>query len=158
MSACTFFGYCDCSESVQSKLRTVLVELIEYCGVNQFYVGQQGTFDAMVLDILQKLASEYPYIRYDVVSEKLPSKYEQLETFPIIFPDELENVPSQFAISRRNDWMLQQADYVVTYAAHSWDNAAQYGEKAAHLGKIVLNLAQKSPVKNKTRTNRFCSR
>jgi hypothetical protein len=158
MSACTFFGDCDCSESVQSKLQTVLVELIEYCGVDQFYVGQQNAFDAMVLDILQKLASEYPYIRYDVVYEKLPGKYEQVKTSPIIFPDGLKNTPSQFALSQLNEWMLQKANYVVTYVTHSWDDTAQYGEKAAHQGKIVLNLAQKSPVKHNTRSARYCGK
>lgn len=48
MPICTFFGHRDCPASVMPKLRTVLVDLIEHHGVEQFYVGRQGNFDTMV--------------------------------------------------------------------------------------------------------------
>ena len=53
----------------------------------------------------------------------------------------MEDVPPRFAISRRNEWMLQRADMVVMYVTHSWGGAAQYAKKAGKQGKIVLNLA-----------------
>ena len=59
-----------------------------------------------------------------------------------IFPEGLETVPPRFAISKRNDWMLKQADFVVTYIAHGWGGAVQYAEKAQRQGKRVLNLAE----------------
>ena len=45
-----------------------------------------------------------------------------------------------YAIARRNDWMLAQAEYVVTYITHSWGGAARFGEKARRLGKRCIPL------------------
>ncbi len=72
MSVCTFFGHRDCPAAVRPKLRAVLAELIEQYGVEQFYVGRQGAFDAMVRSVLRELAEEYPGISYAVVLERLP--------------------------------------------------------------------------------------
>ena len=48
MVACTFFGHRDCPESIKPKLRKVLVDIITNHGVDMFYVGHQGQFDAYV--------------------------------------------------------------------------------------------------------------
>jgi len=32
----------------------------------------------------------------------------------------LEDVPKKYAISRRNEWMVDQADVVVAYVTHGW--------------------------------------
>ena len=60
MAACTFFGHRDCPETVKPKLREVLVDLITNRGVDMFYVGHQGQFDAMVRSVLQELKKAYP--------------------------------------------------------------------------------------------------
>lgn len=139
---CTFFGHRDCPASVMPKLRTVLVDLIEHHGVEQFYVGRQGNFDTMVRAVLRELAKTYPQIRYAVVFEQLPKLRGDARCFSdAIFPEGMEDVPPRFAISRRNEWMLRRADMVVTYVTHSWGGAAQYAKKAGKQGKIVLNLA-----------------
>ena len=143
MSACTFFGHRDCPEAVRPKLREVLVELIERHGVDRFYVGRQGAFDAMVRSVLRELTEFYPHISYAVVLERLPGPRDQAmwDFSDTIFPEGLELVPPRFAISRRNLWMLKQADLVVTYVTHGWGGAAQFGEKARRQKKTVINLA-----------------
>ena len=60
MSACTFFGHRDCPNSIKSKLRDVLIDLIENHAVDMFYVGQQGAFDGIVRSVLKELVSVYP--------------------------------------------------------------------------------------------------
>ena len=146
MSVCTFFGHRDCPASIRAALRSVLVELIEEHGADRFYVGRQGAFDALVRSVLRELTAVYPHISYAVVLERLPRKGEEGSDFSdTMFPEGLETVPPRFAISRRNEWMLSQADYVVTYITHGWGGAAQYAEKARRQGKTVLNLAQKDP-------------
>lgn len=47
----------------------------------------------------------------------------------------------RFAVSWRNNWMLKQSDYVVTYITYSWGGAAQFAEKAARQKKTVINIA-----------------
>ena len=142
MSACTFFGHRDCPATIRPRLRAVLVELIVRYGVDRFYVGRQGCFDAMAHSVLRELAEVYPHISYAVVLERLPGSREKAvwDFFDSIFPEGLENAPPRFAISRRNEWMLKQADFVVAYITHSWGGAAQFADKARRQGKTVLNL------------------
>lgn len=144
MSVCTFFGHRDCPATIRPRLRAVLVELIERHGVEQFYVGRQGAFDAMARSVLRELAEVYSHISYAVVLERLPGPRDKAvwDFSDTIFPEGLETVPPWFAISRRNEWMLKQADFVVTYITHNWGGAAQYAEKAQRQGKRVLNLAE----------------
>ena len=144
MSVCTFFGHRDCPATIRPRLRAVLVELIERHGVEQFYVGRQGAFDAMARSVLRELAEVYSHISYAVVLERLPGPRDKAvwDFSDSIFPEGLETVLPRFAISKRNDWMLKQADFVVTYITHNWGGAAQYAEKAHRQGKRVLNLAE----------------
>lgn len=144
MVVCTFFGHRDCPETIRPRLRAVVVELIERHGVDRFYAGRQGAFDAMAHSVLRELAEVYPHISYAVVLERLPGPKDPAtwDFSDTIFPEGLETVPPRFAISKRNDWMLKQADFVVTYIAHGWGGAAQYAEKAQQQGKRVLNLAE----------------
>lgn len=59
-----------------------------------------------------------------------------------IFPEGLELVPRRFAITHRNRWMVDQADYVVAYVDHNYGGAAQTLKYAKGKGtKQILNLA-----------------
>ncbi len=142
MAACTFFGHRECPESVRPILRKTLVGLIVNHGVDIFYVGNQGQFDACARQTLRELAVEYPHIRYAVVLAYLPGKQNAYEDFTdTILPEGIETVHPKFAISWRNNWMLHQTDFVVTYITHTWGGAYQFAEKARKQGKTVINLA-----------------
>ena len=58
------------------------------------------------------------------------------------FPEGLEAVPPRWAISRRNEWMLKQSDYMVTYITHDWGGAARFAARAVRQGKQVINVAE----------------
>ena len=118
-----------------------MIDLIANNDVNMFYVGNQGQFDSLVQSVLQDLQKEYPQFRYAVVLAYMPSKKFEYADYPdTMLPEGIESVHPRYAISWRNNWMLQQSDYVVTYVAHSWGGAAQYAEKAKRSGKVVINL------------------
>ena len=59
-----------------------------------------------------------------------------------LLPEGIENVPPRFAINWRNEWMLKQASFVVTYVTHSWGGAAKFADKATRLKKTVINLSE----------------
>lgn len=139
MLCCTFFGHHDCPASIKHKLRATLVNLIEKQGVDRFYVGRQGAFDAMVYSLLRELAETYPHIWYAAVLERLPGQ--GVEADHTLFPEGQEAVPPRWAIPRRNAWMLKQADYVVVYIVHSWGGAARFATQALRWKKEVINLA-----------------
>lgn len=141
MAACTFFGHRDCPETVKPKLREVLVNLITNRGVDMFYVGHQGQFDAMVRSVLQELKKAYPQTHYAVVLAYMPGKRNEYDDFSdTMLPEGIESIHPHYAISWRNNWMLRQAEYVVTYITHSWGGAAQYAKKAKHNRKFVINI------------------
>lgn len=141
MAACTFFGHRDCPETIKPKLRETLIELITLHGVDMFYVGNQGQFDAIVRSVLRELKEEYPHINYAVVLAYMPgAKNENYDFSDTILPEGIENIHPRYAISWRNNWMLQHSEYVVTYITHTWGSASQFAEKAKKQKKIVMNL------------------
>ncbi len=140
MSVCTFFGHKDCPGDIAPKLREKLICLIDH-GVDLFYVGHQGQFDALVRATLWKLSVIYPHIHYAVVLAYLPSKRHEGEDYSdAMLPEGIENIHPRHAIVWRNDWMLKQSDYVVTYLTHTWGGTAKYVEKAKKQGKVIHNL------------------
>ena len=143
MKICTFFGHRDCPDTVKPRLREVLVQIIERDGVDRFYVGHQGAFDAVVLSVLRELALLYPQIRYDIVLAYMPQEKSHFDTEMeqhTLLPEGIETAPRRFAIDRRNKWMLQQSDYVVTYVRYSWGGAAKFAHEAKRLGKHVVEI------------------
>ena len=142
MQSCTFFGHRECPDSIKPKLRPVMIDLINNHDVDMFYVGNQGQFDAIVRGVLRELKKEYPQINYAVVLAYMPGKQTEYDDYSdTMLPEGIESVHLRYAISWRNNWMLRQSDYVVTYITHAWGGAAQYAAKAARQGKIVVNLA-----------------
>ncbi len=141
MAVCTFFGHRDCPDAVEPKLREVLIDLITNHGVDMFYVGNQGWFDAIVRRVLRDLKQEYPQINYAVVLAYMPGKQIEYDGYSdTMLPEGIESVHPRYAISWRNNWMLQQSDFVVTYITHSWGGAVQYARRAEHLGKHIIKL------------------
>ena len=138
---CTFFGHKDTPKEIEPTLRSTLIDLIENKNVTVFYVGNNGSFDAMVRCQLEDLSHTYP-ITYSVVLAYLPTKKSEYDDHTnSILPEGIETAPKRFAISYRNKWMVGQADIVVTYVTHSFGGAAQFKEMAVKQGKTVIELS-----------------
>ena len=143
MATCTFFGHRECPDSIKIKLREVLIDLISNHDVDIFYVGNHGRFDAIVRSVLREVKKEYPQINYAVVLAYMPGKQTDCNDYSdTMFPEGMESVHPRYAISWRNNWMLQQSDYVVTYVTHCWGGAAHFVKKGRNQGKILINLMQ----------------
>ena len=141
---CTFFGHKDAPSHIKPLLRLTLIHLIKHHHVDLFYVGNQGNFDLMVKKELQQLKSHFPHIDYVIVLAYLPvskTSLEKTECLHTLYTEILEHTPPKYAISKRNRWMIDQADYVVTYVKYSTGGAATYKELAQKKGKHLVNLA-----------------
>ena len=142
MKTCTFFGHRDAPREVAPILRAVLAELIEQ-GVTRFYVGNQGGFDRMVNADLVRLREQYPHICHVMVLAYLPKeKNGQAEYENTIYPDGLELVPPKFAIDKRNRWMLDRADVVITYVTAPFGGAAKFKALAEKQGRMVREISE----------------
>ena len=141
MPSCTFFGHRDCPDSLKPKLQSAIIDLITNHGVDMFYVGNQGAFDRLVRGVLREIAQEHPQVHYAVVLAYMPSERSTpTDTSDTMLPEGIEVVHPRYAISWRNNLMLQNSAFVVAYVAHSWGGAAQYMQKAIRSGKTVINL------------------
>ena len=138
MSACTFFGHREYYSLDEQALMDAIEDLI--CkGVDTFYVGNQGQFDSAVYSCLKQLRKEHPHIRVCIVLAYLPTGKNEYDDMADTMYPEIEGHP-KFAIERRNRWMLDHADIVVTYITHSWGGAAQFAELAERMGKQIVGL------------------
>lgn len=144
MAVCTFFGHHDCPSSIRQSLMIMLIELIEHHGVDTFYVGNHGAFDAIVWAVLSELRLIYPHIHCAIVLAYMPPHANRLKkTYDYkdsLLPEGIEKVPKRYAIVWRNKWMLKQADCVVTYVVHHVGGAAMFEEMAKKQGKTVFCL------------------
>lgn len=144
MTACTFFGHRDCSQSLYPAVERAIRRMI-CAGVADFYVGGQGTFDAMALRVLREVSRDLPWVRYTVVLAYLPSERQpNVESGETFFPEGLESAPRRFAIERRNLWMLERCDCVIAYVNRSYGGAAKFLALAERQGKTILNLADEA--------------
>ncbi len=144
MKSCTFFGHRDAPDSIRYDLKQVLIDLIENKGVTLFYVGNNGRFDSMVLTELKLFSTVYKHIIYFVVINAVPDKNSNIgvfEDYNILFPDiGMEKIPKRYSVDRRNKWMLNESDFVVTYVCKTWGGAYKFKTLAEKKNKIVINL------------------
>lgn len=139
--ACTFFGHRDCPETIKPKIREAVIDLIENHGVTMFYVGHQGNFDRLVRSVLKEVTTAYPEVGYAVVLAYMPSTKKRADdSSDTLLPDGIEKVPKRFAIPWRNKWMIEHADYVVTYVTRLFGGAAQFSSLAKSKGKIICDI------------------
>lgn len=135
---CTFIGHRDTPKEINPKLRQVLLNLIENKKVDIFYVGNHGSFDYMVKELLKELKQIY-HINYYVVLAYIPAKNDYTDYYDTIYLDELNTVPHKYRIIERNKWMIKKSDFVVTYIRHL-GNAREFKEIAKKQNKNIIDL------------------
>ena len=55
---------------------------------------------------------------------------------------EIEDKPKKYAITYRNRYMMEQADFVIAYVSHNFGGAYAAYRHAKRRGKTVFNLAE----------------
>ncbi len=119
-----FCGHKEISEP--DKLRRWLEETVETLiqrGADTFYLGGYGAFDRLAANVVWSKKRLYPSVQSVLVLPYLDRAVDATDYDGTIYPP-LENVPRRFAISRRNEWMVDHSDVVVAYVIHEWGGAA----------------------------------
>ncbi|MBP3686659.1 MAG: hypothetical protein J6J21_06480 [Clostridia bacterium] len=143
MNTCTFFGHRDAPGTISKALRDAVIELIRQNGVVRFLVGNEGSFDRIVQLELHRLQAEFPEISFFVVLSSLPSGRSRPgldPRFESIYPEEVARTIPRFRIDRRNRWMIQQSDVVITYFRKIASNTQKYQDLALRQNKTVIAL------------------
>ena len=140
-NTCCFFGHREVTHNIRPKLTALIEKLITEENVTEFYVGNQGQFDSMAYSVLKELKVNYPKIRYTVVLAYMPDEHiKEVYGEDTLFPDGLESVPKRFAISKRNDWMIQQSGYAVCYVHKITGGAVKFRDKAEKKGLQIIDV------------------
>lgn len=141
MSVVTFCGHGDFygDEDVKRWLRDT-VEALILRGADDFLLGGYGGFDACAASVVWAFKKKYPTIRSTLVLPYLDRTVDASKYDGTLYPP-LENVPRRYAISRRNEYMVNEADIVVAYVTHGWGGAATTLAYAKRKKKEIINYA-----------------
>ena len=111
------------------------------------YLGGYGDFDRICACACRELKEEYRFIElvyvspYISLSEQKKIKEMQENGFcdTSIYPP-IERVPLRFAISKRNEWMMENADLIIAYITHSYGGAYKSLRVAKRKKKKIINI------------------
>lgn len=124
------------SDPVKQWLENTVEQLIQR-GAVDFLLGGYGEFDHLSAKVVNSMKKDYPNITSYLVIPSLDRNFNNKLYTDSIFPP-LENVPPRFALSKRNQWMMDEADVVVAYVLHSWGGAATSLEYAIKKKREII--------------------
>ena len=136
-------------EPVETWLRETVAALIAR-GADKFYLGGYGAFDLMAASVVWELKKGRPDIASVLVLPYLDRKV-CADNYDYTTYPPLETVPKRFAISKRNEWMIQNSDVAVAYVTHDWGGAAATLKFAERKGKGIIRY----PPRSNKRSSRF---
>ncbi len=121
----TFCGHAEIAQADDVKnwlIRTAESLILD--GADIFYLGGYGAFDHLAAAVMRELKKTYQHIQIVLVLPYLNRNVNTAGYDSTLYPG-LENVPPRFAISKRNEKMVEMADVVVAYVTHDWGGAAK---------------------------------
>lgn len=114
-----------------------VIKLLILEGAETFYFGGYGAFDHVAANVARKYKTSYPALKNILVLAYLDKTLDSsLYDFTLYPP--IESVPLRFAISKRNQWMVENSDVVVAYVTHSWGGAMKTLQYARKKNKRII--------------------
>lgn len=151
MITCTFAGHRQVFEAgIGDKVQKMLKVLIEKDNQFVFLNGGMGRFDEICAGVVRKLKREHPEkdIRLCLVAAYFSNrfnaekKYYQSLYDEILLPDGVETTYYKAAITKRNKWMVDQANILIAYIDHNYGGAYQTYQYANKKSVSVFNIAE----------------
>ena len=136
----TFAGHSNFikSEIAENKILSIL-ERIVADEKAEFYLGGYGDFDEFAFECCKKYKLNHPKVSLILITPYIRTAC-NLNAFDGIIYPEIERVPLKFAISFRNKWMVNKADYVICAVDHDWGGAYTTYRYAKLKKKSVFNI------------------
>lgn len=134
----TFCGHDNVSEicKVREWLCAVLDQFMHEKSII-FYLGGYGGFDRLAASVVRQKQKVNPTAQSVLIIPYINRKYDASGYDYTLFPP-LESVPPRYAILKRNEWMVAQADVVIAYVTHGWGGAGKTLEYARTKRKTVI--------------------
>lgn len=142
MKNVTFCGHSKLSEKEKILLKKELNKKLEKLisnGACTFLLGGYGDFDRICAYVIRELKKQYSHIESVFVTPYINKEY-NTELYDGSEYPPIENVPLRYAISKRNEYMVEKADVIIAYVNHSWGGAATTLEYAKRKHKNIQEL------------------
>lgn len=146
----TFFGHRSLvgMEQIKKRVKNALEGYETEGKETVFYCGGQGDFDALCAEVCREWTKTHRdsllYLITPYITETAQSRNEELMKAGaydgILYPP-LEKVPYRYAIVKRNEWMVREADVIIAYVKQSYGGAYKALSYAQKMGKRVVNVA-----------------
>ena len=124
------------NDNIKKWLKSILEFLIEN-QADTFFLGGYGDFDNLAASTLREIKLNHPNIKLIYVTPYLKLRKNISGYDSIIFPP-LELVPPRFAIVKRNQWMVENADIIISYILHDWGGASKTISYAKQKKKHII--------------------
>ncbi len=142
MKTITFCGHSTLTEmekqSIKKELYAKIERLIQQ-GAEEFLLGGYGDFDLLCARVVRELKENHSHIKSVLVIPYINREYDKNLYDTSEYPP-LETVPKRFSISKRNEYMVQKADVVISYITHNWGGAARTFEFAKRKKKKIIKI------------------
>lgn len=142
----TFCGHSSYSRSLEEEERLITLLKTVACGQQvDFYLGGYGGFDSFALTCARKYKEYHENAKLVFITPYLDKwlneRKDILEKYydEILYP-EIEHVPKKFAIIKRNEWMVDKADYIFGYVRTHYGGAYRMLLYAHKHRKPYINL------------------
>ena len=152
MHICTFAGHSFVySPAVKSRLNEEIEKYLSEVGEASFYVGGRGEFDSMAAAAVRAAKVRHkekeirlyliePYLHTSMNRDK---EYYEERYDGIIIPQELIGVHPKAAIQKRNRWMVDQAELLISFVSRDFGGAFETLKYAKRVNTIrIINLAE----------------
>lgn len=143
------FGHRDFSghRILEERLCPLLKDLIKTNGFVEIYIGRNGEFDLYAATIVKRVQNVTGKDNNELICvlpypEKNMEYYEEYYDY-VMIPECIGKNHPKGAITKRNRWMVEQADLFVCYVEREEGGAFIALKYAKRLGKQIVNLAVK---------------
>ena len=150
----SFAGHRDLiiTQKIRQKLRKQLIDIISHNDCEYiFYCGALGTFDGLCAETLKDLKKYYENYKVIVVTPYFKENYIKELSYlvnsgyydEILYPP-IEHVPPKYAIEKRNQYIIDHSDILISYVERSYGGAyktLKYAKKRKLPMCAIFNLA-----------------
>lgn len=142
----TFCGNSNFHASVEAEqlLADIIMQYAAQNTVVYCYCGGYEDFDNFAANCVNKAKKHFNNIINYLVTAYMPTERHNLDYLKfryneIIYPP-LENVPYRYAILRRNEWLADNADIIISHVIHTMGGAEKMLKYAERKNKKIIYL------------------
>ena len=130
---------------LSARIKDSIMTLVKNEKFVSFYCGGYGNFDEGCAAICRELRPKIapceivlvtPYLT--ITQQEKLVRLKKLRLYDSFIYPPLENVPPKFAISKRNEWMISEADVLICFVSHSFGGAYKSLKYAKRKNKYII--------------------